>query len=184
MENLLPQVQETLSPQCKMCQADLVVLPGGHRRREFCKKSCSMYFHRLKKLGITPEQWRILKKQGCGVCQKKGRLVRDHDHHTGAFRGVLCNACNTRLFQFWDDAAWQRAAQYLECAATANQFTTFIATQACPICQRQCKTMCIDRSQGYICGLLCGSCKGNIRFCRKDPTFIVNALTYLRKSAA
>lgn len=33
----------------------------------------------------------------CEICGKVGRLVWDHDHETGQFRGWLCNSCNMAL---------------------------------------------------------------------------------------
>lgn len=53
----------------------------------------------------------------CGICgSPRGtrRLHRDHDHHTGQPRGLLCFRCNTALPNRID-AAWLRsAAAYLE----------------------------------------------------------------------
>lgn len=49
---------------------------------------------------------------GCGICGKpfeltwKGRayaLCVDHDHSTGAIRGILCITCNTALGMFGDN---------------------------------------------------------------------------------
>lgn len=55
--------------------------------------------------GITLEQWNdTFNLQGgcckiCGIHQSelKRGLVTDHDHITGQFRGLLCDACNTKL---------------------------------------------------------------------------------------
>ena len=33
----------------------------------------------------------------CEVCGSRRRIVYDHSHHTGQFRGWLCNACNVAL---------------------------------------------------------------------------------------
>ena len=51
--------------------------------------------------GITPEQWQALHdEQGgaCGICrgpqQGDRRLGIDHNHDTGAVRGLLCDRCN------------------------------------------------------------------------------------------
>jgi len=63
-----------------------------------------------RKYGITLEQYdELLAEQGggCGIC---GRLPRDdislhvdHDHLTGAIRGLLCFRCNNALGDFEDD---------------------------------------------------------------------------------
>src|SRR5216683_2795115 len=38
---------------------------------------------------------------GCAICGRAPspgrRFARDHDHHTGIFRGLLCYICNNRL---------------------------------------------------------------------------------------
>lgn len=40
----------------------------------------------------------------CDLCGRTGkRPTIDHDHKTGAFRGILCYACNLALGLFGDD---------------------------------------------------------------------------------
>ena len=57
----------------------------------------------LLKFGMTLEQYEKLyeKQEGkCAICQKyprKMRLAVDHDHKTGAVRGLLCKRCNHDL---------------------------------------------------------------------------------------
>jgi hypothetical protein len=59
-----------------------------------------------KKYGITPKCYaEMLQAQGgacagCGLPEADnvhGVLAVDHDHETGAVRGLLCNGCNTAL---------------------------------------------------------------------------------------
>src|SRR5207237_9266914 len=33
----------------------------------------------------------------CPICLRKKRLVADHDHTTGRFRGMICIKCNTPI---------------------------------------------------------------------------------------
>ncbi len=81
--------------------------------------------HLKRKYGITPEEYdELLAEQGggCGIC---GRLPRDdislhvdHDHATGAIRGLLCFRCNNALGDFEDDYERLTAAvRYLRPAA-------------------------------------------------------------------
>lgn len=50
----------------------------------------------------------------CGSAPNGHPLHVDHDHTTGAVRGLLCQQCNTGLGNFRDDIALlDRAMQYL-----------------------------------------------------------------------
>lgn len=56
--------------------------------------------------------------ESCAICGRlpslNRRLDRDHDHRTGAPRGLLCARCN-RALPSWVTAEWLRAAAaYLE----------------------------------------------------------------------
>lgn len=74
-----------------------------------------------KKYKITPEQFdaRLAEQVGmCGLCAgdacSRGWMV-DHDHDTGALRGILCFKCNRGLGALGDNAAaLRRALDYLE----------------------------------------------------------------------
>ena len=75
-----------------------------------------MRIHYPKLYGITLENYQaMLDAQGavCAICQqpetsihRDGKvyvLAVDHDHVTGAVRGLLCKACNRGLADFHDD---------------------------------------------------------------------------------
>lgn len=60
--------------------------------------------HRLKRYGISPEQYdEMLRTQNnaCKVCLTNftttKRCCIDHDHTTGKVRGLLCSSCNAGL---------------------------------------------------------------------------------------
>lgn len=76
----------------------------------------------LRKYGLTPEDFdALLEKQAglCVICKEelspgRGRHV-DHDHGTGAVRGILCNGCNVGLGYFRDSPEiLKSAANYVE----------------------------------------------------------------------
>ncbi len=77
----------------------------------------------LKKYGITPEEKQALfDKQGgrCAICPtllvpgRKGMQI-DHDHETGAVRGLLCAMCNVMLGDFREvPLLFEVAASYLQ----------------------------------------------------------------------
>ena len=106
-------------------------------KRNWAKRNpaCAMMQHvrvRLKALGVSQEVYRmataeqykrILADQhnGCAICGAHHgntvatRLCVDHDHTTGALRGLLCRRCNTALGYFCDSSVTiKRAVAYLE----------------------------------------------------------------------
>lgn len=64
--------------------------------------------------GITESDYdRMLAEQNgtCAICgATESPLAVDHDHETGAVRGLLCQRCNTGLGQMRDDPEILRAA--------------------------------------------------------------------------
>jgi hypothetical protein len=75
--------------------------------------------HLKRNYGITIEQYdAMLAEQGggCGICQRSPRtdiaLHVDHDHATGAIRGILCFRCNNALGDFDDDPMMLRRALF------------------------------------------------------------------------
>lgn len=77
----------------------------------------------LKRRGVTPEMYEaMLVAQGgrCAVCgasedeTRYGVLCVDHDHGTGAVRGLLCEPCNQSLGLLREDPSRiQALADYL-----------------------------------------------------------------------
>ena len=84
------------------------------RRKEY------MMMYRFK---ITLKDYdNLLKEQNycCALCKRhQSEFIRelnvDHDHTTGAIRGLLCNSCNTGLGKLGDNIeGLQRAIEYLK----------------------------------------------------------------------
>jgi hypothetical protein len=75
-------------------------------------------YKRRKKYGITEAEYRELKRASkgrCAICNRKARLVIDHDHITGKVRGLLCDKCNGGLGCLDDNiAGLRRAIKYLK----------------------------------------------------------------------
>lgn len=78
--------------------------------------------YKLKeRYGITLEQYNeMLDRQGgrCAICFRppasRKKLGVDHDHKTGAVRGLLCDYCNRGIAAFGDDVeCLERAIDYL-----------------------------------------------------------------------
>lgn len=62
----------------------------------------------------------LLASQGgkCAICSEPpARPVVDHDHLTGAVRGILCHGCNIKLPAVEDEAYRRAAIRYLGGAA-------------------------------------------------------------------
>lgn len=103
--------------ECKIC--NLIV--DGHAGREVCRTCVPEdFFTRWQKYGISKPQYdSLLAEQGghCGLCNEPGTCV-DHDHVTGAIRGILCNTCNVAMAAVDHDIKWTiRARAYKERSA-------------------------------------------------------------------
>lgn len=95
---------------CAGCQSfrDLDDFGSGATRCRPCASSAAHAARTEKVYGLSPEQYaELLSRQGgrCAICRgrpKSKRLAVDHDHKTGAVRGLLCSRCNAELLTFAD----------------------------------------------------------------------------------
>ena len=75
-------------------------------------------YHLMRRYGLTSADVdRMVEAQGglCAICQEREPKHVDHDHVTGAARGVLCSCCNQALGNARDRPDLLRAAiDYLE----------------------------------------------------------------------
>jgi hypothetical protein len=66
----------------------------------------SRHYHLRRRYGIGADEFDALLEAQSGVCAICGRPDPehvDHDHESGAVRGILCFNCNGGLGQFGDD---------------------------------------------------------------------------------
>lgn len=99
--------------------------------------------HLRRKYGITADQYdEMLAAQGgvCAICERepnpKISLHVDHDHETGAIRGLTCFRCNQAMGAFGEDPELLRsAAAYLDRhdpAVEASRVLTLARLRALP----------------------------------------------------
>jgi cytochrome c1 len=105
---------------CKPCAVEYTADASKHNpkyRLRFRRRNLRRNY------GLTVEQYEALyRAQGgvCAICKgvptgKRARLAVDHDHETGAVRGLLCDHCNRGLGGFRDNPERLRlAAEYVE----------------------------------------------------------------------
>ena len=75
-------------------------------------------YRRVYGLSLQSHAGLFLVQEGrCAICKDEAKtaedLVVDHDHGTGAVRGLLCANCNSALGLFKDDPRRLLAADYL-----------------------------------------------------------------------
>ena len=99
------------------CRANLDAY--ARRMREWVKRNPDKYAahaikSRRKVRGQVNEPTRP-KPDACECCGEiPSKMIEDHDHTTGLFRGWLCHHCNTGLGLFKDSSErLQQAIQYL-----------------------------------------------------------------------
>ena len=91
-----------------------------HKQYNIENKIKQQEYHRVRRLnsyGLTLEDFNILvtKQNGvCLICDHESKLVVDHDHESGAVRGLLCRRCNSGIGMFDDSVERiKKALQYL-----------------------------------------------------------------------
>jgi hypothetical protein len=98
---------------CKPCYS---ARSRGRKRKDDPAKKRAQNFRR--RYGLTPEQiagMMDMQKGGCAICgQPPSRPVVDHDHVSGAVRGILCHPCNIKLPAVEDRAFRASALRYLK----------------------------------------------------------------------
>ena len=92
----------------------------GNRQCRACGAQRSRATFRERLYGMTFEQYTGLfeRQEGrCAICHEAAgelALAADHDHESGAIRGLLCSRCNNGLGSFRDDPVLlQTAIAYL-----------------------------------------------------------------------
>lgn len=82
------------------------------------KDSSVRNYHLKRRYDLTEDEVAALRDRHadrCLICLRRCPLHVDHDHQTGAVRGLLCFRCNGGLGQFRDDPhVMRRAVDYLE----------------------------------------------------------------------
>lgn len=106
---------------CAGCQSFVPLFYVSGSRCKACASAAAHASRVEKTYGISPETYAALHRaQGgrCGICRNLSRTIRfavDHDHKTGAVRGLLCKRCNHDLLGGGHDdiAMLFRAIEYL-----------------------------------------------------------------------
>lgn len=126
--HLLPEVGLLECPRCHAMAEQRRRSGSIDRTRAYSRKMAQKYA--LRSFGMTAEDYEVMaaKQAGrCAICfhfppiiNGSARLHVDHDHVTGAVRGLLCTLCNLALGKMGDDPErLRRAAIYLETAQTS-----------------------------------------------------------------
>ena len=91
----------------------------GHLLYQHCRE-CERMIARVTR--AAKKRCTVPKSTHCDMCgrkeniieQKNSRIVFDHDHKTGKFRGWICDSCNRGLSNLGDDLEGvERARNYL-----------------------------------------------------------------------
>jgi hypothetical protein len=105
----------SLFPECKVCNR---VRSRAYQQARRTSDPDHVRRQRLSRYGVTPEQFdQMLADQGgeCAICGTdvpggRGGFHVDHNHDSGAVRGLLCHACNVGIGHLGDSTTRLEAA--------------------------------------------------------------------------
>lgn len=104
----------TLPPRIRVKLAGVPCVIARCESKAVARARCQAHASLHRRYGLTNEQMESL-PAACEVCGAAEKLHVDHDHATGAYRGVLCQSCNLALGALKDDPQRIRTlAQYVE----------------------------------------------------------------------
>lgn len=106
---------------CAGCQSFVPLFYTSGSRCKACASTAAHSRRVEAEYGINEEQYQHLlkiQKGRCAICTNRPRTIRlavDHDHKTGAVRGLLCKRCNHDLLGGGHDSIELlfRAVEYL-----------------------------------------------------------------------
>jgi Recombination endonuclease VII len=91
-------------------------------------------YHLKRRYGIGADEFDdLVVRQGgvCAICGRPDPEHVDHDHESGAVRGILCFNCNGGLGQFRDSIdALRSAASYLEARGLELELVSLVRDRA------------------------------------------------------
>lgn len=99
--------KDGLAHNCKDCSKE--ISKNSSYERDPVKRAAYMKeYHRKRMYDLTNEEvdeMLLLQNFGCAICKEQMGDVPDidHNHETGAVRGLLCRSCNVGLGLFNDD---------------------------------------------------------------------------------
>jgi hypothetical protein len=110
---------------CSRCQSMVPLWYTSGSQCRACRSRSQRAGHVLRTYGLSPDEERdLLAWQGgrCFICGRRAvsrRLAVDHDHATGAVRGLLCSdanfGCNVLLRRLLaDEGAARRLVAYVQ----------------------------------------------------------------------
>jgi hypothetical protein len=116
---------------CAGCQSFVPLWYSSGSRCKACASEARTQARTRSVYGVGPDEHaRVLALQGgaCAICRKRQvvkRLAVDHDHKTGAPRGLLCQRCNHDLLGAAYDSVniLRSAVAYLESPPFGGDWT-------------------------------------------------------------
>jgi hypothetical protein len=127
-EDILAKVAARYTPEELKVKSAIQYQKHRPKRLQYAKDTYSPDARRLKKYGLTKEAFdglMALQDRRCAGCLTsfdETKLCVDHDHETGAVRGLLCGTCNRAAGLVKDNPEnLERLAAYLRFHAAKNK---------------------------------------------------------------